>query len=163
VWLTEHTKGRVASLALETSLKGHWLFSLLMSGNVLPAPGAYWPLVRAALSSLLLTESDFSTCHSLYSHSLIFFNISPSLHTLHLFMQHKHWFCLSFFFFSLNKIFIRYFLHLHFNAIPKVPYTLPWPCSPTHPLPLPGPGVLSFLSDHTMYTSSQALFKRIQN
>jgi hypothetical protein len=27
------------------------------------------------------------------------------------------------------------------NAIPKVPYTLPLPCSPTHPLPLLGPGV----------------------
>jgi hypothetical protein len=27
------------------------------------------------------------------------------------------------------------------NAIPKVPYTLPPPCSPTHLLPLPGPGV----------------------
>jgi energy-coupling factor transporter transmembrane protein EcfT len=27
------------------------------------------------------------------------------------------------------------------NAIPKVPYTLPPPCSPTHPLPLFGPGV----------------------
>jgi hypothetical protein len=27
------------------------------------------------------------------------------------------------------------------NAIPKVPYILPPPCSPTHPLPLPGPGI----------------------
>jgi hypothetical protein len=27
------------------------------------------------------------------------------------------------------------------NAILKVPYTLPQPCSPTHPLPLLGPGV----------------------
>jgi hypothetical protein len=27
------------------------------------------------------------------------------------------------------------------NDIPKVPYTLPPPCSPTHPLPLPGPGI----------------------
>jgi hypothetical protein len=27
------------------------------------------------------------------------------------------------------------------NAIPKVPYTLPLPCSPTHPLPLLGPGI----------------------
>jgi hypothetical protein len=27
------------------------------------------------------------------------------------------------------------------NAIPKVPYTLPLPCSPTHPLLLPGPGI----------------------
>jgi hypothetical protein len=27
------------------------------------------------------------------------------------------------------------------NAIPKVPYTLPVPCSPTHQLPLPGPGI----------------------
>jgi hypothetical protein len=27
------------------------------------------------------------------------------------------------------------------NAIPKVPYTLPPPCSPTHPLLLLGPGI----------------------
>ena len=27
------------------------------------------------------------------------------------------------------------------NAILKVPYTLPLPCSPTHPLPLLGPGI----------------------
>jgi hypothetical protein len=27
------------------------------------------------------------------------------------------------------------------NAIPKVPYTLHPPCSPTHPLPLLGPGI----------------------
>jgi hypothetical protein len=27
------------------------------------------------------------------------------------------------------------------NAILKAPYTLPLPCSPTHPLPLLGPGV----------------------
>jgi hypothetical protein len=27
------------------------------------------------------------------------------------------------------------------NAIPKVPYTLPPPCSSPHPLPLHGPGV----------------------
>jgi hypothetical protein len=27
------------------------------------------------------------------------------------------------------------------NAIPKAPYTLPPPCSPTHPLLLPDPGI----------------------
>jgi hypothetical protein len=27
------------------------------------------------------------------------------------------------------------------NAIPKVPYTLPSPCSPTDPLPFLGPGI----------------------
>jgi hypothetical protein len=27
------------------------------------------------------------------------------------------------------------------NAILKVPYTLPLPCSPSHPLQLPGPGI----------------------
>jgi hypothetical protein len=27
------------------------------------------------------------------------------------------------------------------NAIPKVPYNLPLPCSPTHPLPLLGPSI----------------------
>jgi hypothetical protein len=35
---------------------------------------------------------------------------------------------------------IRYFLHLHFQCYPKSPPTLP-PHSPTHPLPILGPGV----------------------
>jgi len=41
--------------------------------------------------------------------------------------------------------FLLLLLDIHFiyisNAIPKVPYTLPPPCSPTHPLLLPGPGI----------------------
>jgi hypothetical protein len=44
---------------------------------------------------------------------------------------------------TLFKIFILlaiFFIYIS-NAIPKVPYTLPPPCSPTHPLPLLGPGV----------------------
>jgi hypothetical protein len=39
-------------------------------------------------------------------------------------------------FFFLLDIFFIYIS----NAIPKVPYTLPLPCSPTHPLPLLGSG-----------------------
>jgi hypothetical protein len=42
-----------------------------------------------------------------------------------------------FLFFLLLDIFFIYIS----NAILKVPYTLPLPCSPTHPLPLLGPGV----------------------
>ena len=42
-------------------------------------------------------------------------------------------------------LFFNFLLGIFFiyisNAIPKVPYTLPLPCSPTHPLPLLGPGV----------------------
>ena len=41
--------------------------------------------------------------------------------------------------------FLLLLLDIHFiyisNAIPKAPYTLPPPCSPTHPLLLPGPGI----------------------
>jgi hypothetical protein len=37
--------------------------------------------------------------------------------------------------------FIRYFLYIHLKCYIKVPYTLPTPCSPTHPLPLLGPDV----------------------
>jgi hypothetical protein len=37
-------------------------------------------------------------------------------------------------------LFDIFFIYIS-NAIPKVPYTLPPPCSPTHPLPLLGPGV----------------------
>jgi hypothetical protein len=38
------------------------------------------------------------------------------------------------------KIFSFYTFQIS-NAIPKVPYTLPTACSPTHPLPLLGPGI----------------------
>jgi hypothetical protein len=42
-------------------------------------------------------------------------------------------------------IFFNFLLDIFFiyisNAIPKVPYTLPPPCSPNHLLPLLGPGV----------------------
>ena len=41
--------------------------------------------------------------------------------------------------------FLLLLLDIHFiyisNAIPKVPYTLSPPCSPTYPLPLLGPGI----------------------
>ena len=42
---------------------------------------------------------------------------------------------------SIFPLFIRYFLHYISNSIPNVPYTLPKPCSQTHPLQLPGPGI----------------------
>jgi hypothetical protein len=42
--------------------------------------------------------------------------------------------------------FFQFLLDMFFiyisNAIPKVPYTLPPPCYPTHPLLLLGPGIL---------------------
>ena len=48
-----------------------------------------------------------------------------------------------FFLFYLNKSFLLdiFFIYTS-NAIPKAPYTLPWPCSPTHLVLLPGPGIL---------------------
>jgi hypothetical protein len=45
----------------------------------------------------------------------------------------------KFLFFS-NFLLDLFFIYIS-NAIPKVTYTLPLPCSPTHPLPLLGPGV----------------------
>ena len=39
-----------------------------------------------------------------------------------------------------KTIFIRYFIYIS-KAILKVPYRLPLPCSPTHSLLLPGPGI----------------------
>jgi hypothetical protein len=42
-------------------------------------------------------------------------------------------------------LFFLFFLDIFFiyisNAILKVPYTLPLPCSPTHTLPPPDPGI----------------------
>jgi hypothetical protein len=45
-------------------------------------------------------------------------------------------------FFGYFSIFLLdiFFIYIS-NAISKVPYALPLPCSPTHPLPLLGPGV----------------------
>jgi hypothetical protein len=39
------------------------------------------------------------------------------------------------------QFFIRYFLHLQFKWYPKSPFYTPLPCSSTHPLLLPGPGI----------------------
>jgi hypothetical protein len=39
-----------------------------------------------------------------------------------------------------NLLLDIFFIYIS-NAIPKVPYTLPPPCSPTYPLPLLGPGI----------------------
>jgi hypothetical protein len=44
-------------------------------------------------------------------------------------------------FFNLILFFLLDIIFIYIsNAIPKVPYTLPPPCSPTHSLPLLGPG-----------------------
>jgi hypothetical protein len=58
-----------------------------------------------------------------------------------------HWF-----FFLIKAIFIRYFLHLHFKCYPQ---NLPQPCSPTHPLLLPGPGIPPVLR-HMIFAISRA-------
>jgi hypothetical protein len=47
-----------------------------------------------------------------------------------------HFFCL----FSKAFLLDIFFIYIS-NAIPKAPYTLPPPCSPTHLLLLPGPGI----------------------
>jgi hypothetical protein len=56
---------------------------------------------------------------------------------------------LSFFQFLLDIFFIYIS-----NVIPKVPYTLPQPCSPAHPLPLLGPGVPCSFLNHSQCCSS---------
>jgi hypothetical protein len=56
---------------------------------------------------------------------------------LNLLFLSRTWMACLLLFFKLDIFFI-YFS----NAIPKVPYTIPTPCSPTHPLPLPGPNSL---------------------
>jgi hypothetical protein len=46
----------------------------------------------------------------------------------------------SFFFLKIYLLLDIFFIYIS-NAILKVPYTLPLPCSSTHPLPLLGPGI----------------------
>jgi hypothetical protein len=57
---------------------------------------------------------------------------------------------LLFFFFFFFDIFFIY----NSNAIPKAPYTLP--CSPTRPLPLPGPGVPLYWVGHMIFAIPRA-------
>ena len=47
----------------------------------------------------------------------------------------------AFLFFFVISFLLDIFLIYISNAILKVPYTLLLPCSPTHPLQLPGPGI----------------------
>jgi hypothetical protein len=47
---------------------------------------------------------------------------------------------LSFIYLFIYLLLDIFFIYIS-NAIPKVPYTLPPPCSPTHPLLLLGPGI----------------------
>jgi hypothetical protein len=47
----------------------------------------------------------------------------------------------SAFFYQIFSSFTFQMLSLFLVSSLKVPYTLPLPCSPTHPLPLPGPGI----------------------
>jgi hypothetical protein len=60
-------------------------------------------------------------------------NATRLVHTFKVFFPHA------------KAIYIYFLLDIFFiytsNAIPKVPYTLPLPCSPTHPLLLLGPGI----------------------
>jgi hypothetical protein len=56
----------------------------------------------------------------------------------HTYFPHTLTFCLSSFF---KQFLLDIFFIYISNAIPKVPYTLPMPCFPTHPLLLSGPGV----------------------
>jgi hypothetical protein len=48
---------------------------------------------------------------------------------------------LSFFLIFIYLFLLNIFFIYISNAIPKVPYTLPPPCSPTQPLPILGPGI----------------------
>jgi hypothetical protein len=45
------------------------------------------------------------------------------------------------FFFNLTIVLLDVFFIYISNAVPKVPYTFPPPCSPSHSLLLPGPGI----------------------
>jgi hypothetical protein len=43
------------------------------------------------------------------------------------------------------------------NAIPRVPYTLPPPCSPTHALPLLGPGIPQYWGIQSLLDQGDSL------
>jgi hypothetical protein len=64
-------------------------------------------------------------------------NVDPLVHAFSLSFHSCMTDSLCVFFFFLLDIFFIYIS----NVIPKVPYTLPLPCSPTHPLQLLGPGI----------------------
>jgi hypothetical protein len=119
----------------------------------LPSPSPNLPLnlpLSISLSSLLYASLFLTLSLNLsFSDSL-----SPSLPLSSLFSVYLSislWFFLSLFFYTSSHIqpwllfFNNFLLDIFFiyisNAIWKVPYTLPLPCSPTHPLPFLGPGI----------------------
>jgi hypothetical protein len=61
------------------------------------------------------------------------------------------------FFFSFNNFLLGIFFICISNAIMKVPYTLPPPCSSSHPLPLLGPGCSPVLG-HIKFARPRGLF-----
>ena len=67
-------------------------------------------------------------------------------------------------YFILFYFVIRYFLHLHFKCYPfsqfplrKPPISSPFPCSSTHPLPLPGPTIPLHWGIHQVFTGTWLL------
>jgi hypothetical protein len=74
---------------------------------------------------------------------MAFYSLLPGLTTLQPSELVKSWILCtnSSNFFIYLFILLDIFFNYISNAIPKVPYTLLLPCSPTHSLPLLGPGV----------------------
>jgi hypothetical protein len=76
-------------------------------------------------------------CHHFSNSKCIKMSSTKQRHKIfHWVLSFTHFHCFS------SKLFflIRYFLHLHFQCYPKSP-PYPPPNSPTHPLPLFGPGI----------------------
>jgi hypothetical protein len=57
-------------------------------------------------------------------------------------------------FFTSHFLLDIFFIYIS-STIPKVPYTFLLPCSPTHPIQLPGPGISSVLG-HVIFTRPRA-------
>jgi hypothetical protein len=63
----------------------------------------------------------------------------------------------SYILYKLKKILDIFFNYIS-NAIPKVPCTLPLPCTPTYPLPLLGPGVPLYWGIYSLQDKGASLF-----
>jgi hypothetical protein len=60
-------------------------------------------------------------------------------------------------FFFFNFLLDIFFIYIS-NVIPKVPYTLPLPCPPAHPLPLLGPGIPLYWGIYKVCKTKGSLF-----
>jgi hypothetical protein len=115
------------------SRKKHCFDNLLKPSEYLCLKTCPFWLIHVTLPKQTYIHTKFSKLLLLL---LLFFNQSLPAISINVYLQNE-----SLKIYLIFKILLDNFFIYISNAIPKVPYTLLLPCTPTHPLPLLGPGV----------------------